>query len=266
MRSYLAAAAAIGIRDLRLFASYRMRLVSTFVTTAVSVTLFYYISRLIHSRAIGSPDDYYGFVVIGMVILAVLTSTLNTPVVTLRQELTAGTFERMVVSAAGPVPCIVSLMLFPLALALLNALLTLGYAAAVFGLHIRSTAPAALGVAMLGAAAFASFGLVMTAGVVMFKQTNAGSNLVVTALTLVAGLYFPVALLPDWIRWAADVQPFTPAVDLMRHLIVGTPLREGWFAAVARLVGFAAIGLPLSAWVLRRSIDRARRQGTITEY
>lgn len=147
----------------------------------------------------------------------------------------------MVVSAAGPVPCIASLMLFPLLIALANALVTLIYASLVFGLSIRGVAPIAVSLTALGAAAFASFGLLMAAGVVTFKQTNAGANLIVTALTLVAGFYFPVALLPAWIRWTADVQPFTPAADLLCHFIVGTPMRG---TALVKLIAFAAVLLP----------------------
>lgn len=265
-RAWATTALAICERDFRLFVSYRTRFVSTFITTAVSVTLFYYISRLVRSPKIGSPDEYYGFVVVGMVILSVLTSTLTTPVGTLRQELVAGTFERMVVSAAGPIPCIASLMLFPLLVALVNALVTLLYASLVFGLSIRGVAPIAVPLAALGAAAFAPFGLLMTAGVVTFKQTNAGANLIVTGLTLVAGFYFPVTLLPEWIRWTADVQPFTPAVDLLRHFIVGIPMRGSVLAALLKLVAFAAVLLPAAAWALRASLERSRRRGTLIEY
>lgn len=266
VRAWGTASLAICERDFRLFISYRMRLVSTFVTTAVSVTLFYYISRLVRSPKIGSPDEYYGFVVVGMVILSVLTSTLSTPVVTLRQELVAGTFERMAISAVGPVPCIASLMLFPLMVAVVNALVTLLYASLVFGLSIRGVAPIALPLAALGAAAFAPFGFLMAAGVVTFKQTNAGANLIVTGLTLVAGFYFPVSLLPDWIRWTSDVQPFTPAVDLLRHFIVGTPLPGSVLGEIAKVVAFAAILLPAGAWALQASLERSRRRGTLTEY
>ena len=66
--------------------------------------------------------------------------------------------------------------------------------------------------------------MMLAAIVLLVKQTNAGAGLVVTGISLVAGLYFPVSLLPDWIQWASNVQPFTPAVDLLRYLLIGTPL------------------------------------------
>jgi ABC-2 type transport system permease protein len=268
MTEYGSAALAIFRRDFAMFASYRLRFVTTMVSLIVSMTLFYYVSRLVRADSVGSSDQYYAFVVVGLIILGVLTSTLSLPVATLRSELLAGTFERMIVSPFGPVRAVMSLLLFPVALSFVTATLSLLYATLVFGLDLRWP-DALLGfpVALLAAAAFAPFGLLMCAGVVIYKQTNAGASFVVTGMTLVAGLYFPVSLLPDWIRWASDVQPFTPAVDLLRHLLVGTPLRDGSpLGDLLRIVGFLVVLMPLAVWALNGAVRLARRRGTLTEY
>jgi ABC-type polysaccharide/polyol phosphate export permease len=144
--------------------------------------------------------------------------------------------------------------------------LSLVFAGTVFGLDMRwSTAALALPVAAIGALAFAPFGLAMAAAVVVFKQTNAGATFVITGITLLAGIYFPVTLLPDWIQWASEVQPFTPAIDLLRNLLVGTPLRAPAAEELAKLVGFAVVTLPLSVLVLRTAVEYGRRKGTIIE-
>jgi ABC-2 type transport system permease protein len=264
---HLSAARAIFLRDYAIFASYRTRFVTTIFSTLVSLTLFYYVSRLVNSDKVGTPDEYYAFVVVGLVIIGVLTSTLTMPVATLRAELMAGTFERMVLSPFGAVRSIVSLLLFPLALSFVSALVALVYASVVFGLDVRfPEALLAIPVALLGVLAFAPFGLLMTAAVVVFKQTNAGATFFLTAMTLLAGVYFPVELLPEWIRWASDAQPFTPAVDLLRHLLVGTDLPNPAWLDLARLLAFSAALVPLSVWALAAAVRRSRRTGTIIEY
>ena len=53
-----------------------------------------------------------------------------------------------------------------------------------------------------------------------YKGTKSSGH-VITAIGLIAGFYFPVSLLPDWIRWTSNVQPFTPSVDLIRHCLAG---------------------------------------------
>lgn len=266
MRANLDAAQAIFMRDFALFRSYRTRFVTTLFSTAIGVTLFYYVSRLVSSPRVGDPDAYYAFVVVGLAVFSVLTSTLTLPVATLRQELLTGTFERMVLSPFGAVRCVVSLLLFPLALALVTSTLSLLYAALVFGLDLRwPTALLGLPVALLGALAFAPFGLLMAAAVVVWKQTNAGATFVVTGVTLLSGVYFPVSLLPGWIRWASEVQPFTPAIDVLRHLLVSTPLREELAVAMAKLVLFPAVMLPLALSVLGAAVRRGRERGDIIE-
>jgi ABC-2 type transport system permease protein len=107
----------------------------------------------------------------------------------------------------------------------------------------------------------------MTAAVILFKQTNAGATFIVTGVTLLAGVYFPVTLLPGWIEWASSVQPFSPAIDLLRNLLVDTPLPSGSVAsAVAKLIGFAAVTMPIAIVALGAAVERSRRRGTIIEY
>ena len=40
---------------------------------------------------------------------------------------------------------------------------------------------------------------------------------------------------PAWTRWLSEVQPFTPAVDLLRNLLVHTPLRDGVLVDLLKL-------------------------------
>ena len=267
MTAAIRATAAVCARDFRIWSSYRMRFVTTAFTAVFGVTLFYYISRLVNAPEVGSADDYFGYVVVGTATLEVLTATLTAPVGTLRSELVVGTFERMVVSAFGPVASIVSLIVFPLLLGMTIGAVTIATATVGFGLDLEwATVPLAFPAALLGALSFAPFGLLMAAAVLVFKQTNAGAAFVISGFALVSGFYFPVSLLPDWIQWASDVQPFTPAVELMRHLLIGTPMSDSPALAVAKLVGFAAVLLPAATAVLRASVRRSRRNGTITEY
>jgi ABC-2 type transport system permease protein len=267
MTAAIRAAAAICVRDFRIWTSYRMRLFSTLFGAIVGVTLFYYVSRLVNSPEVGDADEYFGYVVVGTATLELLTATLTAPIGTLRAELVVGTFERMVVSVFGPVASIVSLILFPLLLGLVVGTVTIATAAIGYGLDLHwATVPAAIPAALLAAASFAPFGLLMAAAVLVFKQTNAGAAFVITGLSIVSGVYFPVSLLPDWIQWVSEVQPFTPAIELLRYLLTDAPIDGSPAAAAAKLAGFALVMLPIATAVLRASVQRSRRNGTITEY
>jgi ABC-2 type transport system permease protein len=267
LRWYAAAAAGMVKRDATIFLSYRARFVTTVVSGLFSLALFYYISRLVSVAAFESPDDYFAFAVVGLIVLEVLAATLTLLPTSVRQELVAGTFERLVVSPCGAVAAITAMTVFPFMLALAHGTLTLGLAALVFGMPVAwSTAPLAIPVAFLGALAFAPFAILLAGTVLVFKQAGLGAGFFVTGISLVAGFFFPVALLPAWLEWLSDVQPFTPALDLLRHLLVGTELETSPWTAVVRLTVFAAVLLPLALAALNSSLHFAQRRGTVIEY
>src|SRR4051812_3123095 len=198
-------------RDFAIFVTYRWRSVGMLMGIVFSVTSFYYVSKLVRVGQFVSPADYFAFVVIGLIIAQVLQSTLMVPV-QLRGELLAGTFERIIMSPFGVVGGVASMMIFPFLTTLVLGTVTLLFAVGVFGMPIQAeTAPLAIPVALLGAVAFSAIGLVFAAMTLIFKQAT-GITWVVAGISLIGGLYFPIELLPSWIQWMSEVQPFTPTV------------------------------------------------------
>ncbi len=63
-----------------------------------------------------------------------------------------------------------------------------------------------------------------------------------------------------------QAQPFTAATDLLRHLLVNSSLGEAPVGSLLKLVAFAAVLLPLSVFMLTRAIRSGQRRGTIIEY
>ena len=81
-----------------------------------------------------------------------------------------------------------------------------------------------------------------------------------------SGVYFPPALLPAWLEWISEVQPFTPALELLRHLLVGTPTGSPPLVQALRLAAFAVIATPIAYRVLTAAVATCRRRGTLIEY
>ena len=266
MRLWWDAAYGVVRRDAILFFSYRTQVVTQIFSLLFSLTLFYYIARLLRTHTVGTAHDYFAFVVIGLVIMQSQITTLGVIPGSVRQEMVAGTLERFLVSRFGALSGVVGMMMFPTLSAFLTGIIMLVLASTVFGLHLATTAPLAIPVAMLGSVAFAPLTLLLVATVIVVKQATVGTQFAIAGISIVGGLYFPIAELPSWVRWAADVQPFTPAADALRHLLVGTTMQYSMLQDVGRLVGFAVVLLPLSLWALRRAIAYAQRRATIIEY
>jgi ABC-2 type transport system permease protein len=253
-------------RDLTVYLSYRTRLVSQMLTSVFSLTLFYYVSRLVHVSGFARPGSYFSFVVVGIAMVGVFYSCFTIPDL-LRQELVAGTFDRLLLSPFGAVRSIVAMALFPLLYSFVLAAITLALGCLLFGLHLHwSTVPLSVPVMGLALLAFLPFGLLFAALTVQVKQGAVGTSWVIALLSIVGGLYFPVSLLPQWLQTISRAQPFTSATSLLRHLLVGTGAGEPASEALLKMGLFAALLVPASLFVLSAAIRSSQRRGTIIEY
>jgi ABC-2 type transport system permease protein len=253
-------------RDLHVYLSYRTRLVSQALTSVFSLTLFYFVSKLVHVEGFTSPGSYFSFVVVGIALISVMYSCFSISDL-VRQELVAGTFDRLLLSPFGAIRSLIAMTLFPLLNAFVLAAITLGLGCALFGLSLHwATVPFSVPVMALALLAFLPFGLLFAALTVSTKQGNVGTSWVIALISIVGGLYFPISLLPQWVQTTANLQPFTPATDVLRHLLVNSPQMTSTGAALAKLAGFAAVLLPLSLFGLYSAIRLGQRRGTIIEY
>jgi ABC-2 type transport system permease protein len=262
---YGAAVAATIRRDALIFLSYRFRLASQIIGMLFTLTIFFYIGKLVRPGAVGPHGAYFAYAVVGIVTTSVLTSALMSAEI-VRMELMAGNFERILISPIGPVWGVVCVAAFPICYATGIAGVMLALAAAVFGvpIHVGEIVPA-LGVGILGAVSLGCIGLLFVGALIAFKSAM-GATFVVAGLSLLGGAYFPLRLFPGWIRWTSEVQPFTPTVDLLRHLLIGTPTIESAWLEVGKLVGFTVVLLPISVGILWLAVHWSRRRGTIMEY
>jgi ABC-2 type transport system permease protein len=96
---------------------------------------------------------------------------------------------------------------------------------------------------LAGAALIALFAIALNwLGVAMgmqAKSVETASNLplILTFLPLLGSGFVPTGSMPAGLRWFAQYQPFTPFIETLRGLLVGTPL--GWAPLIA--IGWAAL-------------------------
>ncbi len=252
-------------RDAQVYVSYRLRFVSQIIGTLFTLTVFFYVSKLIKPHAVGPHGTYYSYVVVGIVILEVLQSALTVASL-VRGELMAGNFERLVISPLGPVFGALSLIVFPILSATVFAGVTLAVAAGLFGVPvIVAHIIPGMFVALLAATSFAAIGLLFISALIAFKSTL-GATWVIAGLSVLGGIYFQTSLLPGWLRWAAYVQPLTPGVDILRHLLVGTATTEPAWLDLVKLGGFTVVLVPIATATLWQAVNISRRRGTLMEY
>jgi ABC-2 type transport system permease protein len=77
-------------------------------------------------------------------------------------------------------------------------------------------------------------------------QTPAGANslsLIFQLLAFTSSAFVSLASMPPGVRWFAQHQPFTPIIDTLRGLLLGTPVgRDSVLLAVGWCIVLALIG------------------------
>ncbi|MGI8983099.1 MAG: ABC transporter permease [Acidimicrobiales bacterium] len=256
-------------RDWNVARSYRLQFLLDLASIPLSLALFFFLSRLVDTSSLSAEGDlqqgYFAFAAVGIAVLRMVQTALTSFSVKLRNEQTTGTFEALLASPVTPSVVVLGSASFEILRATVGGFVTLGVAV-LFGVRFNLGPGSIVGV-LVGLpalmATFAAVGVLVAACAVIFKQITALLGLIATGLALLAGVYFPTDVLPGPLEVIAEALPFTWGIDVLRAALLQGELAG---TRLALLVGFAVVFLPLSLWLFERSIDRARRQGSLAQF
>jgi ABC-type polysaccharide/polyol phosphate export permease len=257
-------------RDFRIATSYRAAFVLGFVSTIFGLALFYYLGHIVDPAELNSGQDlsggYFGYAVVGLAVLEIVTVSLYSFSFKLRLEQTTGTFEALIATPTNPSVIILSSAIYELLRATLSALGLVAVAILVFGLEF-DLGPGSLAVAAVALVGclglFTSLGVMVAAFTVVFMRATPLLGMVSTGLALLGGVYFPISLLPAPLETVAQALPFTWGLDVLRASLLGGSVDT---AQLAGLFASAALLLPVSLLLFRAALQRARRAGTLAQY
>ncbi|MCX2180195.1 ABC transporter permease [Streptomyces sp. SKN60] len=85
----------------------------------------------------------------------------------------------------------------------------------------------------------------LSAGIGLVSRTpESASNtpLPLTFLPFLGSAIVPTDSMPTGLRWFAEYQPFTPAIETLRGLLMGTPIGDSGWIALAWCAGLSLVG------------------------
>lgn len=105
-----------------------------------------------------------------------------------------------------------------------------------------------LGFAGFAAAIILALGWLSVALGVTAKSVESASNLpmIFMLLPMIGSGFVPTDTMPGWIQAFADWQPFTPIIETVRGLLMGTPIGADWWIALLWLAGIGILGYVLA--------------------
>ena len=121
-------------------------------------------------------------------------------------------------------------------------------------------------VLFLGILPLLGLGMVMAALTMRFKEPWAVINMVRVILYLLSGIYYPLTVLPEYLRYMAVVVPPNYMVDILRDLLIFQRKVILSDYRILALFILSSIYLILGFSLYRRWEQNARRTGEISKY
>jgi ABC-2 type transport system permease protein len=138
-----------------------------------------------------------------------------------------------------------------LVIAAAQTVLILGIGIGFFGVEITGSWPAILAFVVLGALAFVSIGYVIASFARTEEAASGMTSVVQFPLMFLSGIFFPLEIMPDWLRGVATLMPLTYLGDALRQTMVGGTAFAPLPVDLAILGGWLAVCFAISARFFR---------------
>ncbi|WP_367321839.1 ABC transporter permease [Streptomyces sp. HUAS ZL42] len=217
------------------------------LTPVILLLLFVYVFGGVMSAGItgGHADraDYVAYLVPGILLLTVAMTSLGTAV-SVCSDMTEGIMARFRTMAISRASVLIGHVIGSVIQTLLALVVVLGIGLAI------GFRPDATPVEWIAAAALlAGVSLALTwlaVGIGLISPNPEGASNIGTPLVMLPFLssaFVPVDAMPGWFRWFAEYQPFTPAIETLRGLLLGSGIgTTSAVLAVAWCLGLSLLG------------------------
>ncbi|MBO0820301.1 MAG: ABC transporter permease [Nocardiopsaceae bacterium] len=221
--------------------------------------LFVYVfgGALTDSVKLSGAHTYVDYVLPGLIIMTAAAGLIGISTQT-SVDMTAGIIDRFRTMAIFRPAILIARIVASALQTLLSIMVVFGIA---FGIGFRSSATVPEWLSAAGLLAVITFTLACLglAFGLAAKSVASASNgpFPLILLPLVGSGIVPTATMPAGLRYFAEYQPFSPMINTLRGLLLGTPIGWNWLIALTWCAGLGLFGLAWSISVFNRR-DRNR--------
>lgn len=254
----------------RAAASYRLATVFSLLGLAFTVVPLYFVAGALQGTMAGSIQDeggqYFAFILAGLMATTIITEAVSTIPGNVGSAAASGTLDSLFLTPTPAVVLFAGLSAYGFLWTLLRTALLLIGGAALGAPIVWTSVPQALLVLALLTLAYLPFGLLMTASQIAFRTSGPFMSGLLLISTLLGGVYYPVSVIPSWLRSLAGFVPLSYGLRAFRKLLLeGVPLASVW-SDLAMLSLFAVVLGALGVAAIAMAFRYARRTGGLSQY
>jgi len=261
------------IRRAKIRLNYKTWMLFDFANTILMVFTYFLLSFIILpsdiSRA-GYGQSYFVFALIGIAISHYITASLRSLSMTIRLEQFYGTLEAILSAPTDFIVLFIGdlIYFFMYSTTFLLIIIPIGL---LLGADLVINIKTVLMLVMLITLLILSnlpIGILSAAMILKYKQGNPIGWALTWINQFFAGTFFPITLLPSYLRFISMLLPLTFSLDAIRlTLIWGFGLENARILFdVIMMIVYTIVGFPISVKVFRRIYDDVRRSGSLGIY
>ena len=249
--------------------SYKLSFMFSFGSLILSVVPIFFISGALQNTMAnvikGQGDQYFAFLVVGLIALNVVSSAVNALPSGLQTATSTGTLEALLATPTSISAMLAGISGYEVLLSLLRGFVML-VAAGFFGAHVAwLQLGASVPIIALVVLAHLPIAIVTAALVLAFRTRGPLPQIVMLASTFLGGVYYPTTVIPGWIESISAFLPLTYGLKALRIVLLeGRSLVAVW-REVSILLGFTVVTLAASAVAFRAALAYARRVGNLAQ-
>jgi ABC-2 type transport system permease protein len=258
-------------RDFRIESGYKASFVSRLFESMTLLVFFYFLNKLITSSGSSSLGgygvQYFPFAIIGLAFARYFYLTQQMFSESIRLAQVTGCLDAMLSSQTGCVTIALMSSLYGLISGAAQLLLIFLAGVFFFGLDLsRMNLLATLLVLVLSIAIFVAFGVLSAATVVWLKKGDPIGWIFGNVGSILAGAYFPIAVMPAWMQKMSVLIPITYSLDALRLTMLKGYSIFMVAKPIATLLVMAALLLPTSFALFAAAVRNGRKEGTLMHY
>ncbi|WP_457493319.1 ABC transporter permease [Streptomyces sp. P5_D11] len=225
------------------------------LTPVMLLLLFVYIFGDVMSAGIGGTDrsDYIAYIVPGILMMTIGGTVIGTAV-SVSTDMNEGIIARFRTLAIHRGSVLIGHVIGSL-LQCITSVVLVGAVAVAIGFRSTHATPLEW-LAALGLLALFSLALTWIAVGMGMASPNAeaaaNSAQPLILLPLISSAFIPADTMPGWFQPIAEYQPFTPAIETLRGLLLGTEIGNNGWITIAWCIGLATLGYRWSTTAFNR--------------
>ena len=258
-------------RDFRVYFTYKLAVSMAFFSILFNFLYMVLFGSMFRAGVIPALDayggDYISYILVGSIGWGFMWSILSQTSESIRNEMELGTLESLLLTPTSIYTLTIAYTLFGSFFGLLSILGLLLIGFLLFGVNVLATASIfTLVIFILSIIMMTGFGMILGGLTIWVKNIGETAPLIQSITMFFCGVYFPIAVLPEYLQPISKVIPFYYFVEGLRLSLVPETPTSTIVEYVIILVFLSVLFVVLGVYALHKGIMKAKREGSLAFY